>query len=81
MMLDQIEKRLEKKMAAKAKGWAKGQLLAAWPEEGKTLGLKIPSHVREALVRLQKNENLPSLKAAVQLAVLRGLGMAPSGMR
>lgn len=74
MMLRQIEKRLEAKMkASRAVDFAAA--LSAWRDEGKTMGLKIPDHVREALVRLQKEESLPSLKAAVKLAVLRGLGL------
>jgi len=74
MMLEDINRRLQQRTKA-AKDAAVTQAKALWPEEGRTIGLKVPTEIREALVALQKKEGLPSYKAAMKFACLRGLGL------
>lgn len=74
MMLDEINRRLQER-AKKTKGEVAAQLKLLWPEEGRTIGIKVPMDIREAIVALQRAEGLPSYKAAMKLACLRGLGL------
>lgn len=74
MMLDEINRRLQKR-TKEARSGVVTQVKALWPEEGRTIGIKVPAEIREAVVALQKSEGLPSYKAAMKLACLRGLGL------
>lgn len=78
MMLDEINRRLQNR-TNKVKGAALIKLKALWPEEGRTIGIKVPAEIREAIVALQRAEGLPSYKSAMKLACLRGLGLYVRG--
>ena len=72
--MDEINRRLQKR-TKEAKSAAVAQAKMLWPEEGRTIGLKVPTEIREALIALQREEGLPSYKAAMKFACLRGLGL------